>query len=133
MIMCHLNDDRNPINCGFTLPALQELLREWPKYSQFSSLYRLNRDLTLQGQLAQSLSNYHLVTALELSQLSSISVDAIYTVARELNTKAMSEFLAATKHFLQDPAYNDSIAQLEVELCVLEAELISNYAFGKYE
>lgn len=54
-------------------------------------------------------------------------------VARELNAKAMAEFLAATRQFLHEAAYNDCIAQLEGELCALEAELLGNYALGKYE
>lgn len=81
-IMCHLNDDRNTINYGFVLTTVKELLQEWPKYSQFASLAQLNQDLTLKGQVEQSLVNYRLVAALELSQLTSISVDAIYTVVR---------------------------------------------------
>lgn len=89
------------------------MLKEWPRYSQFSSLYQLNRERTIQAQTAHSLDNYRIVAALELAQLSNISVDAIYVVVRELNAKAMAEFLAATSHFLHDPTYNDSIAQLE--------------------
>ncbi len=131
--MCHLNDDRNTINCGFVLNTIKELLQEWPKYNHFSALSQLNQDLALQGQVAQSLANYRLIAALELSQLSSISVDAIYTVVRELNSKAMNEFLTATRQYLQDQRYNDTISHLEAELCALEAELISNYALGKYE
>jgi hypothetical protein len=50
------------------------LLKEWPKYCLFPSLYELNRELTLRGQLAQSLANYRMVAALELSQVGSISV-----------------------------------------------------------
>jgi hypothetical protein len=80
--MCHLNDDRNTINCGFVLTAVKELLQEWPRHSQSASLAQLNQDLALKGQVEQSLANYRLVAVLELSQLASISVDAIYTVVR---------------------------------------------------
>lgn len=41
--MCHLNDDRNTINCGFVLATVRQVLQEWPKHSQFPSLYQLNR------------------------------------------------------------------------------------------
>lgn len=130
--MCHLNDDRNTINYGFVLTTVKELLQEWPKYSQFASLAQLNQDLTLKGQVEQSLVNYRLVAALELSQLTSISVDAIYTVVRQLNSKVMNEFLTATRQYLHDQRYNDTIAHLQAELCALEGELINNYALGKY-
>jgi hypothetical protein len=90
MIMCHLNDDRNTINCGLVLDAVATLLREWPKYAHFPALYELNRELSLQGQLGQSLANYRMVAALELSQVGSISIEAIYVIVRELNSKAMS-------------------------------------------
>jgi heme oxygenase len=70
---------------------------------------------------------------MELSEVNSIKIENIYLIIKEFHSKAIDSFLHSTQQFIHESNYNDYVTHIESQLNSLEAELINNYAFTKYE
>jgi hypothetical protein len=69
MIVYHLSDSQNITNSGLRLHTLKEVIDQWPRFSSFKMIYKLNRDSTMKDLISQAKNNYNLMISMEFKEI----------------------------------------------------------------